>query len=87
MISETDLRRLYAKINAQDAILRACLRGLISIADDKAEAFEFFRSTAMDFADSLNQRDGDPNPDFTDEGRLETLTLVSEFLESERPSK
>lgn len=80
-ITERDLRRIYAKINAHECVIRALVTVLADAADDKARAFEALRSDAMERADVLQRSSNSLNPDFVDEGRLETVAFVAETFE------
>jgi len=78
MLAEEDLRRLYAKINAHEVMLRVAIRILANLADDPAHALEQMRTAAMECGDVLDRKKDDPNPEFTDLGRVETLEYLAE---------
>jgi hypothetical protein len=80
-ISEDDLRRLYAKVNAQDAIIRILIHALVDSADNPAEFFEQLRSVAMDEGDILQRVEGNPNVEFIEQGRLETLQFIADTFD------
>jgi hypothetical protein len=78
ILANSDIRRLYAKLNAYEAILRAVIRSLADSSDDPVEALEYLRSTAMEEGDIMTRRPNDPNPELADEGMLETLHFIAQ---------
>ena len=80
-ISEGDLRRIYAKMNAHDAIIRILIHTLVDSAEHPAELFEQLRSVTMDEGDILQRPEGNPNVEFIERGRLETLQFIAETFE------
>jgi hypothetical protein len=89
-ISEGDLRRLYAKINAHECLIKSLLRVMVASSEDAAKAFELFRSVAMEQADTLERQTEAPNAEFIDQGRVETVAFVAEtfsWVKSERGGK
>jgi hypothetical protein len=80
-LSEGDLRRTYAKLNAQDAIIRILIHTLVDSAENPAELFEQLRSIAMDEGDILQRPEDNPNVDFIEQGRLETLRFIAETFD------
>jgi hypothetical protein len=81
-VSEGDLRRIYAKLNAQDAIIRILIHTLVDSAENPAKLFEQLRSVAMDEGDILQRSEGNPNIDFIEQGRLETLGFIAETFDA-----
>ncbi len=80
-VSEGDLRRIYAKLNAQDALIRILIHTLVDSAEHPTEFFEQLRSVAMDEGDILQRLEGNPNVDFIEQGRLETLQFIAETFD------
>jgi hypothetical protein len=87
MIAEGDLRRLYAKINAHQCIIRAVVNTLADMVDNPNELMESLRANAMEDADSLVRKTGSENVDFIDEGRLETLSFVADFFSTTKQQR
>jgi len=56
VISEGDLRRLYAKINAQEAVIRILIHTLVDSAENPADFFKQLRSVAMEEGDILQRQ-------------------------------
>jgi hypothetical protein len=81
-VHEHDLLRLYAKLNAHEVILRALLSAIV---EGDAARFEEWRSAVMEQGDLLRRAKDDPNPDFVDAGRVETLAALALTLEAVKP--
>jgi hypothetical protein len=75
-ISVADLRRLYAKINAHEAIVRSLIHVLVDSAEDPRSMFEQIRSVTMDEGDIFQVIT--PDREFAEQGRLETLQFIAD---------
>jgi len=78
---EGDLRRVFAKMNAHEAIIRILIHTLVDSAEHPAELFEQLRSVAMNEGDILQRPEGNPNVEFIEQGRLETLQFIAETFD------
>jgi hypothetical protein len=78
LLARSDIRLLYAKLNAHEAILRGIIRLLAESSDEPSEALESLRAAAMEEGDIMNRRPNDPNPDFAEQGALETLGFIAQ---------
>jgi hypothetical protein len=81
-LAESDLRILYAKINAHEVLFRVILRSLANRSSNPAKALEKLRAEAMEEGDLLTRRTGDPNPEFASQGMLETLQFIARTFSS-----
>jgi hypothetical protein len=77
-ISEGDLRRLYAKVNAHEAMIRVLIHTFVDSAVDPAEMFEQMRSVTMDEGDVFRVPKNAPDVEFIERGRLETLQFIAD---------
>jgi hypothetical protein len=77
-LAKSDLRLLYAKLNALEAIMRGIIRTLADSSEEPSEALETLRSAAMEEGDIMTRRRNDPNPEFAEQGTLETLAFISQ---------
>jgi hypothetical protein len=77
-IAEGDLRRLYAKLNAHECLIRVLIHMLVDSAENPSELFESLRSVTMEEGDSLVRTRGNPNVEFIEQGRIDTLTFIAE---------
>ncbi len=77
LITEGDLRRLYAKINAHEAIIRILIHTFVDSAEDPADLFEQIRSVAMDEGEMLERVPSNPNVEFIEQGRVETIAFIA----------
>ena len=78
ILARSDIRRLYAKLNAQEAIVRGIIRLLTESSDEPSEALESLRAAAMEEGDILTRRPNDPNPDIAEQGTLEALAFIAQ---------
>lgn len=78
IIAESDLRGLYAKLNAHEAIIRILIHTLVDSSENPVEIFEALRSVAMEEGEMFCRLDGNPNVEFIEQGRLETLGFIAE---------
>jgi hypothetical protein len=85
-IAKSDLRLLYAKINAYEALLRTIMRALADSSDDPVASLESLRSAAMEEGDVMTRRAKDPNPHFVGEGMLETLHFIAQTFANVKPT-
>ena len=81
-ISERDLRRLYAKLNAQEVIVRILIHAIVETSDDPDEMFERLRSLTMEEGDILQSPSTSSDANFVEKGRLETLQFVSDTFDA-----
>ena len=79
-IAESDLRLLYARINAHEAMIRALIRSVANSTRNPAKMLEKVRTLAMEEGDNFMRRPDDPNPEFTKQGMLETLQFIANTL-------
>ena len=78
VIAKSDLRLLYAKINAQDALLQTIIRTLVDSSTDPSGTLESLRLAAMEAGDIMKRRKNDPNPELVDQGMLDTLSFIAQ---------
>jgi hypothetical protein len=78
MIATGDLRRLYAKIDAHESILRILIHAHVDSSEDPSEAFEMLRSVTMDEGEALATPRESPITEFIDQGRVETMAFIAE---------
>jgi len=83
-MSDAELLRLYAKLNAQDVLINSCLRAILRSDRDPAAAFEMIRAEALKIVKDRKVAENDPNPEFAESGRVATLLMVDEAFESLR---
>ena len=81
-IHEDDLRRLYAKQNAQDILISVCLGAILQREDSPAAMLERLRVGALEMAERQRIAANDPNPEFAARGRVETLAMVAAVFAS-----
>jgi hypothetical protein len=79
-LARSDVRRLYAKLNALEATMRGIIRVPVDSSDEPSEALEMLRAAAMEEGDILTRRRNDPNPEMAELGTLETLAYISSLL-------
>jgi hypothetical protein len=87
MLHEDDIRRLYAKLNAHEVMLQAVLFALAGNTQDEAHALDDLRQVAMELGDTLHKRTGDPNSEFAEQGRIETLEFIAQTFDRVRGIK
>jgi len=78
IVYEGDLRRIYAELNAHNCIIRSLLRVLTT--GGTAQSLEAFRTEAMEEADTLGSGPRNPNKEFIEQGKIETLACVRDVF-------
>ncbi|MFY9762676.1 MAG: hypothetical protein WBE25_17030 [Xanthobacteraceae bacterium] len=82
IITNGDLRRLYAKLNAHEAIVRVLIHTFVDSAESPPEMFEQIRSVTMDEGDVFEVAKNSPDREFAEQGRLETLRFIAETFDA-----
>jgi hypothetical protein len=76
-LAKSDLRLLYAKVNAHEALLRAIIRVLADSSDDPDSTLEILRVVAMDEGDTMTRSKNTSDPEFDEQGMIETLGFIA----------
>ncbi len=77
-LSEDDVRRIYAKINAHDVVLKSLM--LLIFDDVGPTEYVVLRDQIMELADQLQTNPNDRNREFSNQGRVDTLEFVAEII-------
>lgn len=81
-MNNDDLLRLYAKLNAQDILISVCFGAILRRENDPATTLEELRIAALELAERQGVSENDPNPEFAENGRIETLRMVAAMFSS-----